>query len=83
MHLDESGEHRLSSVSDSYPVFVLGGVIVDRAYVREGIDPAFQQCNLRFFGTEQVVLHSVDIALALKFAANTLRALRCTSWMWL
>ena len=61
MHLDESGEHRLSSVSETYPVFVLGGVIVDRAYVREGIDPAFQQFNLRFFGTEQVVLHTVDI----------------------
>lgn len=61
MYLDESGEHRLSSINDKYPVFVLGGVIADRAYVREVIDPAFQAFNRRFFGTEEVVLHTVDI----------------------
>lgn len=61
MYLDESGEHRLTSVSDSYPVFVLGGVIADRSYVREVIDPAFQAFNRHFFGTPDVVLHTVDI----------------------
>jgi hypothetical protein len=29
---DESGDHNLTVIDDNYPVFVLGGAIVDRDY---------------------------------------------------
>ncbi|MCA9879215.1 MAG: DUF3800 domain-containing protein [Thermomicrobiales bacterium] len=61
MYLDESGDPRLTRIYERYPVFVLGGVIVDRAYAREVIDPALRAFKLAFFGTQDVVLHTVDI----------------------
>ena len=32
LFLDESGDHNLSVIDPSYPIFVLGGVIVDQDY---------------------------------------------------
>jgi hypothetical protein len=39
MYLDESGEHRLKNITATYPILVPGGVIVDRAQVREVAEP--------------------------------------------
>lgn len=40
---------------------MLGGIIADRSYAREVIDPAFRKFKQTFFGTPDVVLHTVDI----------------------
>jgi len=32
MFLDESGDHSLTRIDPQYPMFVLGGIIVDREY---------------------------------------------------
>lgn len=63
MYLDESGDHNLSPnrISANYPVFVLGGVIVDRAYLRTVVAPAMRAFKLRHFGRDDVVLHTVDM----------------------
>ena len=61
MYMDESGDHNLKKISPSYPIFVLGGVIVDRAYLRNVITPAIREFKLRHFGREDVVLHTVDM----------------------
>ena len=61
MYLDESGDHKLKKINPNYPVFVLGGVIVDRAYVREVIEPRVQAFKQQFFGNEDVILHTVDM----------------------
>lgn len=61
MFLDESGNHDLRKIDPVYPVFVLGGVIVERSYVREVIDPEFRQFKIRHFGRDGVVLHTVDM----------------------
>lgn len=61
MYLDESGDHRLKKINPTYPVFVLGGVIVDRAYARNVIEPRVREFKLRFFGSEEVILHTVDM----------------------
>lgn len=34
LFLDESGDHNLTVIDPLYPVFVLGGVIMDRDYAR-------------------------------------------------
>ncbi len=61
MFLDESGNHDLRKVNPRYPVFVLGGVIADRAYVRNTIEPEMQQFKLKHFGRTDVILHTVDM----------------------
>jgi len=41
LFLDESGDHSLNVIDPQYPVFVLGGVIVDlKARERRGFHPA-------------------------------------------
>jgi Protein of unknown function (DUF3800) len=63
MFLDESGNHDLrpEKINPNYPVFVLGGVIVDRAYSRTVIEPQMRDFKLRFFGRADLVLHTVDM----------------------
>ena len=45
MFLDESGNHDLRKINPTYPVFVLGGVIVDRAHLRNTIEPEMREFN--------------------------------------
>lgn len=61
MYLDESGNHDLKKINPNYPVFALGGVIADRAHVRDVIGPQMREFKLRHFGREDVVLHTVDM----------------------
>lgn len=61
LFLDESGDHNLKRISPTYPVFVLGGVIVDRAYVREVVEPRIHAFKMQFFGRDDVILHTVDM----------------------
>lgn len=61
LYLDESGNHDLRNISATYPVFVIGGVIADRAYVREVIGPEMRAFKQRHFGREDIVLHTVDM----------------------
>lgn len=61
MYLDESGNHDLKKINDKYPIFALGRVIADRAYVREVIGPEMQAFKQRHFGREDIVLHTVDM----------------------
>jgi hypothetical protein len=61
LYLDESGDHNLKNINPVYPVFVLGGVIVDRSYVRDVIEPRMREFKERFFGRDDVILHTVDM----------------------
>jgi hypothetical protein len=61
LFLDESGDHNLSTIDTQYPMFVLGGIIVDKDYA-DG--PLTQELNIfktAFFGTADIVLHTADI----------------------
>lgn len=61
MFLDESGDHNLSVIDSEYPVFVLGGVIVDEHYYHDIIVPSFEEFKLDFFGSNDIILHTSDI----------------------
>ena len=63
MFLDESGNHKLTDkhLHSNYPIFVLGGIIVDRAYVRDVIVPDMNQFKINYFGHADVILHTVDM----------------------
>ena len=61
LFLDESGNHSLNAYEPSYPVFVLGGVLIheiDLETVTASVR-AFKQDSL---GDDRVVLHTADIA---------------------
>lgn len=63
LYLDESGDHNLNpqKINPTYPVFVLGGVIVDRAHVRNVIEPEMRLFKQTHFDREDVILHTVDM----------------------
>lgn len=61
LFLDESGDHNLTVIDDNYPVFVLGGVIVDKDYAEGPLVEAFDDFKTRLFGRTDVVLHTADI----------------------
>jgi len=61
MFLDESGDHSLLTIKQDYPVFVLGGVIVEHTYARTIIDERMRELKRRFFGREDVILHTAEI----------------------
>lgn len=61
LFLDESGDHNLSTIDPLYPVFVLGGVIVDKDYAEGPITEALDQFKRELFGRSDFVLHTADI----------------------
>ncbi|MCK4394576.1 DUF3800 domain-containing protein [Candidatus Bipolaricaulota bacterium] len=61
LFLDESGDHNLSVIDLQYPLFVLGGVIVDKDYAEEELTEAVQEFKRRLFGRDDLILHTADI----------------------
>jgi hypothetical protein len=60
LYLDESGSHNLARHDPDYPVFVLGGVIIEDAAEAE-IRRLVDDFKRRLFGTTDLVLHTADI----------------------
>lgn len=61
LFLDESGDHNLAVVDPDYPMFVLGGVIMDQVYAEGPLEEAFRRFKRRMFGREDIILHTADI----------------------
>ena len=62
LFLDESGDHNLAVIDNNYPVFVLGGVIVDKDYAEGPLTVAIDQFKYELFGKTDILLHTVDIS---------------------
>lgn len=61
LFLDESGDHNLSIIDPQYPVFVLGGVIVDQHYAESEMAERVAEFKRRVFGRDDIVLHTAEI----------------------
>ena len=61
LFLDESGDHNLSVIDPAYPLFVLGGVIMEEDYAKEVLAPAMTDFKRRLFGRDDLVLHTACI----------------------
>ena len=61
LFLDESGDHNLTVIDPNYPLFVLGGVIVDKDYADGPLTEALDDLKRRMFGRTDIVLHTADI----------------------
>lgn len=64
VYLDESGDHSLDKIDPTYPMFVLGGVIVDRSYARTVIVPRLRALKETFFLRSDLILHTADLIRA-------------------
>ena len=61
MFLDESGDHSLDVIDSQYPLFVLGGIIVDLDYATGELTERVRQFKLDLFGRDDFILHTADI----------------------
>ncbi len=61
LFLDESGDHSLTVIDPQYPVFVLGGVIIDDDYERGEASARLERFKLDVLGRRDIVLHTADI----------------------
>jgi hypothetical protein len=61
MFLDESGDHSLSKIDKSYPMFVLAGCIFDFDYYSKTVEPEINKLKLKYFNKTEVILRSYDI----------------------
>ncbi|MFT4039295.1 MAG: DUF3800 domain-containing protein [Thermomicrobiales bacterium] len=64
LYLDEAGDHSRNARDPTHSVFVLGGVIVERNYARTVMEPAVRALKREWFGSEEIILHTSDIARA-------------------
>ena len=64
MFLDESGDHNLSGTDPDYPVFVVGGVIVDKEHAEGPLSASIDDFKRRMFGRTDIILHTADIVRA-------------------
>ncbi len=60
LFLDESGDHNLNAIDENYPLFVLAGCILDRAYHDEELTRRMRDFKTKLFGQDKIVLHYVD-----------------------
>lgn len=61
LFLDESGDHNLSVIDPQYPLFVLGGIIVDKDYAEGPMTEAVRDFKRRILGRDDIILHTADI----------------------
>ncbi|MBR9886492.1 MAG: DUF3800 domain-containing protein [Oceanospirillales bacterium] len=61
VYVDESGDHNLQSIDQSYPIFVLAFCVFHKRHYSEAIVPALEKFKFNHFGHDQVVLHENEI----------------------
>ncbi|WP_371867695.1 DUF3800 domain-containing protein [Duganella guangzhouensis] len=61
VYVDESGDHGMAPLDQSYPVFVLAFCVFDKHHYAEIVAPAVEKFKFRHFGHSSVVLHETDI----------------------
>lgn len=61
VYVDESGDHSLTSVDETYPVFVLALCVFHKRHYAEKVVPAVQALKFEHFGHDIVVLHENEI----------------------
>ncbi len=61
MFLDESGDHSLDKIDNSYPMFVLAGCIFDLDYYSTVVEPKINELKIKHFGKIDIILRSYDI----------------------
>ncbi len=61
LFLDESGDHSLDKIDPQYPIFVLGGCIVDMEYHDSQMAVQLREYKTALFGRDDFIIHTADI----------------------
>jgi len=61
LYIDETGDHSLSKIDKSYPIFALSGVIVDEEYHSHELTEQLNALKIRHFGTKNIILHNKEM----------------------
>lgn len=61
MFLDESGDNNLTKIDQQYPVFILGGCIINEKYYTDVAIPMLREYKMKLFGIDNFILHTADI----------------------
>lgn len=61
LYIDETGDHSLSKIQKSYPIFVLCGIICDEKYHDGELTDFVEKLKLKHFGTTDIILHSKEM----------------------
>ena len=61
VYVDESGDHGLASIDDSYPVFVLAFCLFSKEDYVEQLTKQVQNFKFKHFGHDMIVLHEHEI----------------------
>ncbi len=61
VYVDESGDHGLENISQTFPVFCLAFCIFNKEEYTKQIVPSFQQFKFKYWGHDAVILHERDI----------------------
>lgn len=61
MFLDESGDHSLEKIDNSYPMFVLAGCIFDFEYYLQETEKRVNQLKIKYFRRTDIIFRSYDI----------------------
>ena len=60
VYIDETGDHNLQSIQDSYPIFGLGAILIsDEEYVK--LVKNIQTLKEKFFGGSDFILHASEL----------------------
>ncbi|MFO1243155.1 MAG: DUF3800 domain-containing protein [Rickettsiales bacterium] len=60
LFLDESGDHNLTIIDQQHPIFVLGGIVVDKDYALGEMTEKLNAFKSELFGTTDIILHTAD-----------------------
>lgn len=64
VYVDESGDHSLTAINKTFPIFVLAFCIFEKKAYCEAVAPAVQAFKFRHFGHDMAVLHEREIRKA-------------------
>ena len=60
LYLDESGDHDLVNIDKNYPLFALGGCVLDSNYHDRVLKPAMNAFKEKTLGNTGIILHYAD-----------------------
>lgn len=70
LFLDESGDHNLSKIDPQYPLFVLGGVVMEQSYAEGELTQRMDDFKKRVFGKSDIILHTAEMVRNLNEFSN-------------
>ncbi|MCE7887882.1 MAG: DUF3800 domain-containing protein [Alphaproteobacteria bacterium PRO2] len=64
IYVDESGDHSLTTIDTSYPVFVLAFCIVPKDHYADSLSPQIKKLKFELFGHDNIIFHEREIRKA-------------------